>query len=84
MNSAPGSRAWERKRPCLRKPAVGGEVPSGSGSALGLAESHSQQDPTFRGTLWYTRLTAAEALQQLRAQGFPENDYRRPVRWRRF
>ena len=38
-----------------------------------LAESHCQQDPTFRGTLSYTRLTAAEALQQLRAQGFPED-----------
>lgn len=37
-----------------------------------LAESHAQQDPTFRTVLSYTRLTAAEAIQQLRAQGFSE------------
>lgn len=35
-----------------------------------LAQAHSQQDPTFRTSLAYTRLTAAEALVQLRAQGF--------------
>jgi len=35
-----------------------------------LAESHCQQDPTFRTPLAYTRLTAAEALRQLRGQGF--------------
>ena len=60
-----------------------------------LAESHAQQDPSFRGALAYTRLTAKEALNQLRLQGFAEealptpstmadvlnrNDYRlRPV-----
>jgi hypothetical protein len=38
-----------------------------------LAELHSQQDPTFRTLLSYTRLTAAEALKQLRAQGFQED-----------
>ena len=37
-----------------------------------LAQDHSQQDPTFRTTLSYTRLTAAEALRQLRNQDFPE------------
>jgi hypothetical protein len=35
-----------------------------------LAESHCQQDPTFQTTLAYTRLTAAEALRQLRGLGF--------------
>ena len=35
-----------------------------------LAQSHSQQDPSFRTTLSYTRLTAKEALKQLSAQGF--------------
>ena len=38
-----------------------------------LAESQAQQDPTFRTVLSYTRLTAAEAIQQLRAQGFSED-----------
>lgn len=35
-----------------------------------LAESHCQQDPTFQTTLAYARLAAAEALRQLRGQGF--------------
>jgi hypothetical protein len=38
----------------------------------GLAESHSQQDPTFRTVFQYTRLTAAEALAPWRARGFPD------------
>src|SRR5438445_6280210 len=37
-----------------------------------LAQAHSQQDPTFRTTLSYTRLTSAEALKQLRSYGFEE------------
>ena len=32
-----------------------------------LAEAHAQQDPTFRTTLAYTRLTAKAALEALRA-----------------
>jgi len=35
-----------------------------------LAESHAQQDPSFRGALAYTRLTAKAAREQLQAQGF--------------
>ena len=37
-----------------------------------LAEAHAQQDPTFRTTVAFTRLTAAEALKQLRARGVAE------------
>ncbi|MTW23270.1 hypothetical protein GJ668_19810, partial [Allochromatium palmeri] len=37
-----------------------------------LVDSQSQQDPTFRTPLCYTRLTAAEALKQLRQQGVAE------------
>jgi hypothetical protein len=37
-----------------------------------LAEAHAQQDPTFRTTLAYTRLTANAALEALRAQGYGE------------
>jgi hypothetical protein len=37
-----------------------------------LAESHAQQDPTFRTSLAYTRLTAQGALEALRAQGYAE------------
>ena len=38
-----------------------------------LAESHAQQDPSFRTPLSYTRLTAAEALRHLRDQGFAQD-----------
>ena len=37
-----------------------------------LAEAHAQQDPTFRTTLAYTRLTAQAAGEALRAQGVAE------------
>jgi len=37
-----------------------------------LTEAHAQQDPTFRTTLAYTRLTAKAALAALRAQGYSE------------
>jgi hypothetical protein len=37
-----------------------------------LAEAHAQQDPTFRTTLAYTRLTANAALEALSAQGYGE------------
>ena len=38
-----------------------------------LAASHAQQDPTFRTTLSFTRLTAEAAIEQLRAQGFADD-----------
>lgn len=56
-----GNRLWEEQHP---------EV---AHALWALAQSHSQQDPTFRTALSYTRLTAAEALAQLRAQGFAES-----------
>jgi hypothetical protein len=47
--------------------------------ALGrLAEAHAQQDPTFRTTLAYTRLTANAALAALRAQGYGEEQLSSP------
>ena len=55
-----GNRVWEDQHPDVAQ------------ALWALAESHSQQDPTFRTMLQYTRLTAAAALTQLRAQGFPE------------
>jgi hypothetical protein len=52
-----GRPRWEEKHP-------------EAAEALGaLAESHAQQDPTFRRRLAYTRLTAKAALQELRQQG---------------
>ncbi len=55
-----GNRSWEEKHPDVAQ------------ALWALAESHCQQDPTFRSSLSYTRLTAAEALERLRAQGFRE------------
>lgn len=37
-----------------------------------VAEAHTQQDPSFRGPLSYTRLTAARALQELGNRGFAD------------
>ena len=55
-----GDKLWEEKHP---------EV---ADALWALARSHSQQDPTFHTTLSFTRLTATQALEQLRAQGFAE------------
>jgi hypothetical protein len=55
-----GNHLWEERHP---------EVAS---ALWRLAQAQSQQDPTFRATLSYTRLTAAEALRQLRSQGIAE------------
>jgi hypothetical protein len=55
-----GDKLWEEKHPQV------------ADALWALAQSHSQQDPSFRGPLSYTRLTAAEALRQLRAQGFSD------------
>jgi Rhodopirellula transposase DDE domain len=43
-----------------------------------LAETHAQQDPTFRTTLAYTRLTAKAAREALRAQGYREDQLPSP------
>jgi len=53
-----GAKRWEEKQPKV------------ADSLVKLAESHSQQDPTFATTIAYTRLTAAEALKQLAQQGY--------------
>ena len=55
-----GDKPWEKKHP---------EV---ADVLWELAQAHSQQDPNFRGPLSYTRVTAAEALRQLRARGFSD------------
>ena len=55
-----GNKRWEERHP------------EAAAALRALAETHAQPDPTFRTTLYYTRLTAAQALQQLRALGFAE------------
>ena len=53
-----GNKRWEE-----RYPSVAGELKQ-------LAEKYSQQDPTFRTTETYTRLTIDEALLQLKQRGY--------------
>lgn len=55
-----GRKRWEEKYPAAA--VVLREV----------AEAHAQQDPTFRTTLAYTRLTAKAAGEALRAHGIAE------------
>ena len=55
-----GAKLWEKKHPEVAQ------------ALWELAESHAQQDPTFRTTLSFSRLTAEEAIKQLRAQGFAD------------
>lgn len=55
-----GDKLWEEKHPEVAQ------------ALWALAQAHAQQDPTFRTRLAFTRLTAKEALEGLRAQGFAE------------
>jgi hypothetical protein len=44
--------------------------PEAAAALSRLAAAQAQQDPTFRTTLAYTRLTAQAAVEALRAQGY--------------
>ena len=58
QSACSGRTRWEDEHPDVAE-------------ALGqLAESHAQQDPTFRTAVASTRLTAQAALEALRAQGY--------------
>jgi Rhodopirellula transposase DDE domain len=46
------------------------QLPQAAQALRQLADAHAQQDPTFRTSLTYTRLTAQSALQTLREQGY--------------
>jgi len=61
-----GAKRWEEKHP------------SAALSLREIAEAHSQQDPTFKTSLAYTRLTAASALEQLKQQGFSQEQLPAP------
>jgi Rhodopirellula transposase DDE domain len=54
------------------------EHPEVAAALRRLAEAQAQQDPTFRTTLAYTRLTAKAALEALRAQGYREDQLPAP------
>lgn len=61
-----GRKRWEER------------YPEAAEALQKLAEAHAQQDPTFRTTLAYTRLTARAALDALRAQGDGEEQLPSP------
>ena len=46
--------------------------PEAAQALIDLASTHSQQDPTFRTPVSYTRLTAHRAIEGLRQQGIEE------------
>jgi hypothetical protein len=55
-----GAKPWEERQPAA------------AAALRQLAEAQTQQDPTFKTSIGYTRLTAAEAIRQLRSQGFSD------------
>ncbi len=55
-----GRIRWEQKEPKIAE------------ELRRLAEAHSQQDPSFRSSIMYTRLTSKTALDALRKMGFAE------------
>ena len=61
-----GRKRWEER------------YPEAAEALQKLAEAHAQQDPTFRTTLAYTRLTAHAALDALRTQGYGEEQLPSP------
>ncbi len=60
------NKRWEEKHPEVAE------------QLCRLAEEHGQQDPSFRTTVAFTRLTAKEALRQLRDLGYGEEQLPAP------
>lgn len=61
-----GAKRWEEHQPAAAE------------ALRELAEAYSQQDPTFRTTLGYTRLTAAAAIKHLKTQGYSDEQVPSP------
>jgi hypothetical protein len=61
-----GRKRWEDQHPAVAAPL------------RQLADAPAQQDPTFRTTLAYTRLTAKAALEALAAQGYNAKQWPSP------
>ena len=66
QSACSGRKRWEE------------QYPEAAETLCGLAEAHAQQDPTFRTTLAYTRLTATAALAAMKAQGYGEEQLPSP------
>ena len=61
-----GAKSWEEKHPIVAQ------------ALKEIAECHAQQDSSFRTSIAYTRLTAAETISQLRSQGFDKSEIPAP------
>ena len=61
-----GAKKWEEKEPTAAQ------------SLREIAEAHAQQNPTFNSPIAYTRLTASEAIRQLRNLGYSESQIPAP------
>ncbi len=61
-----GNKSWEER---YREAAA---------SLREIASAHAQQDPGFLTMIAYTRLTAAEAIKQLRSLGYPDEQVPAP------
>lgn len=61
-----GAKKWEEKEPLAAQ------------ALKEIAEAHAQQDPTFKTSIAYTRLTASEAIAQLRQKGYGESQIPSP------
>ena len=55
------------------RPRWEAQYPEAAQALIDLALTHSQQDPTFRTSVSYTRLTAQTAIEGLRQQGIAES-----------
>lgn len=62
-----GNKRWESRHPDVAQ------------VLFVLAKDHAQQDPTFKTSISYTRLTAALALKELSAQGFSKEQLPSPA-----
>jgi hypothetical protein len=54
------------------RPRWENQYPEAAAALIELALAHSQQDPTFRTTVSYTRLTAQTAIEGLKQKGIEE------------
>jgi hypothetical protein len=61
-----GVKKWEERHPEVAQ------------SLREIAESHPQQNPTFKNPIAYTRLTVSEARKQLKLLGYKESEIPRP------
>jgi hypothetical protein len=61
-----GRKRWEEQHPQVAQ------------ALRQLADAHAQQEPTFRTSLTYTRLTAQAALKALREEGYSEEQLPSP------